>query len=46
MISIRSRRSLLKLASIIAPMGATALPIKLLGFSSERTQPIAWRGVH
>ena len=45
MISICSRRSLLKLASIIAPMGATALPIKLLGFSGERTEASISPGV-
>jgi hypothetical protein len=45
MISICSRRSLLKLASIIAPMGATALPIKLLGFSGERTEASSSLGV-
>jgi len=38
-IAICSRRNLLKLASIMVPMGATTLPIKLLGFSGEKPTP-------
>ena len=45
MISICSRRTLLKLASIIAPVGATALPIKLFGFSGESTEACSSQGV-
>ncbi len=45
MISMCSRRSLLKLASIIAPMGATVLPIKMLGFSGESTEASSSPGV-
>jgi hypothetical protein len=45
MIGISSRRTLLKMASIIVPMGAAALPIKLLGFSDESAEASSSAGV-
>ena len=38
MLSICSRRSLLKLASAVFPVGAAALPTRLLGFSGQNAE--------